>query len=209
MPLPLPADTVRMIRRRWPEMSVEGGTQAARAADKIERGNYLLPRQITVTFHGAPDRPDISLTVRNEPTGLTMVTELRVTDLRGVSLETASLEGVTLLDLAAVALLPAMLVKVGPDTWEGVASHHPGGVTFDEDELLVALRAFRNTARAPRTLTEPFLQEVTDLYLRAQAEGRRPRKAVADHYGKHVQTVAVWLRKARDAGLLPPAGSED
>lgn len=46
--------------------------------------------------------------------------------------------------------------------------------------------------------------KVAALYLEFDAAGRRPVGALADFYGVHRETVAVWLAECRELRLLRP-----
>ncbi len=62
------------------------------------------------------------------------------------------------------------------------------------------LRQARKVLQRPRV----DLDAVAGVYTEAQQQGRRdPTIAVAEHIGKARSTAAAYVRKARDAGLLP------
>lgn len=62
----------------------------------------------------------------------------------------------------------------------------------------------RSAAGDMLTATPEVLAELARVYLNAQAHGGAPRAAVVRHFGRPPNTVSDWIRKARDAGLLPP-----
>lgn len=54
------------------------------------------------------------------------------------------------------------------------------------------------------TATPEVLAELARVYLDAVRVGDAPRRAVVRRFGRSPNTLSDWIRKARDAGLLPP-----
>jgi hypothetical protein len=61
-------------------------------------------------------------------------------------------------------------------------------------------------ARSSRrvVITEALLGEVSEVY--RSHIGHKPTQAVADHFGKSHRTAALYVDRARKAGLLPETG---
>lgn len=57
-----------------------------------------------------------------------------------------------------------------------------------------------------RRLTPDHLQEVADVYEKAQKAGEPPTRAVQYHFDVSHSTAAKWVGKARTAGLLAQLG---
>lgn len=57
-----------------------------------------------------------------------------------------------------------------------------------------------------RQLTDEFLTEVAEAYRKAVAGRQRPVKAICEQWGPiHRSTASMWVRRARERGLLAPA----
>jgi hypothetical protein len=54
-----------------------------------------------------------------------------------------------------------------------------------------------------RKMTHQVLREVADVYTAAVVTGA-PTKAVTEHFGPAPSTASLYVKTARDAGLLPP-----
>lgn len=52
-------------------------------------------------------------------------------------------------------------------------------------------------------LPDSLWAEVARVYDQALAAGIRPRKAVAEYFGKPMSTAGRWVKKTRASGLLP------
>lgn len=115
--------------------------------------------------------------------------EVRSTDLRHVRLEDA-LEQAWL----KVTNRPATVRENGATPAEMVSP-----ATIEQDKRRT-LRGLRSQNR--RKVTPNLNQEVAEIWL-ADATGA-PTKAVADHFDLAPSTASLYVKRARDAGLLPP-----
>jgi hypothetical protein len=80
--------------------------------------------------------------------------------------------------------------------------HGPGLVLqpVGDDEVGVLANQLERIGRRRRLITDGFLRDVADLYLRNQADA--PTKAVAEHFHTSRQNAGKWVKAARDRGLL-------
>lgn len=63
--------------------------------------------------------------------------------------------------------------------------------------------------RKKRYWTRERLTELAQVYIRAQRDGQRPRKAVVEHYGMSPSRASVLIREAREAGIFAQLGETD
>jgi hypothetical protein len=115
--------------------------------------------------------------------------EVRSTDLRNVHLEDA-LEQAWL----KVTNRPATVTENGASPAEMVSS-----ATVEQDKRRT-LHGLRSQNR--RKVTPNLNQKVAEIWL-ADTTGA-PTKAVRDHFGLAPSTASLYVKRARDAGLLPP-----
>jgi hypothetical protein len=115
--------------------------------------------------------------------------EVRSTDLRHVHLEDA-LEQAWL----KVTNRPATVTENGASPAEMVS---PATVEQDKRRTLRGLRSQNR-----RKVTPNLNKKVAEIWL-ADTTGA-PTKAVADHFDLAPSTASLYVKRARDAGLLPP-----
>lgn len=114
--------------------------------------------------------------------------EVRLADLRHVRLEDA-------LEAAwSKVTIPSVTRKnrVSPPVWVFQE--------LTEQDKRKTLRGLRSQNR--RKITPNVHQKVAEIWL-ADSTGA-PTKAVADHFGLAPSTASLYVKRARDAGLLPP-----
>ena len=80
----------------------------------------------------------------------------------------------------------------------------------DIDAVLESRRATRVRVKArPRErgipVDDAFLQQVARVYMDALGSGNQPTKCIKEKYTVGRATASRWVRRARDAGHLPPA----
>jgi hypothetical protein len=66
--------------------------------------------------------------------------------------------------------------------------------------------------RRRRRLSRAFLEEIADIYKRAENEGRPPRVAIVEHFADDEYpstrlTARNWIQAARAEGLLAEQGT--
>jgi hypothetical protein len=165
----------------------------------VRVGDRLLPRELDVHFPGAQDQPALrmhlevvdgvpqcrSLTIESRPGAR----EVRTVDVRAVALEDWIEK---LYSLAAT-----VIVESGPD---GMTT---GVVSWDEKDLRRTARTIQQArAVSRRKITPSFLADVATVYRNHADE--RPVEAVQATFGGSYRTAAMYVQKARGAGLLPP-----
>jgi len=115
--------------------------------------------------------------------------EVRSTDLRHVRLEDALEEA-----WLKVTFRPVRVRDDGAFPVETVSQ------ATSEQDMRRTLRGLRSQNR--RKITPNLHHEVAKIWL-ADTTGA-PTKAVADHFGLADSTASLYVKRARDAGLLPP-----
>ncbi len=116
-------------------------------------------------------------------------------------------------DLKAVRIVDLVEAGAAALTQASPAAPHPGQLLQRGDRTILQLpapsavsSAVPELRQARKVLHQPRvdLDEVAGVYTEAQQQGRRdPTIAVSEHIGKARSTAAAYVRKARDAGLLP------
>ena len=129
---------------------------------------------------GIPQCREVAL--RSMPGGR----EVRPADIRSVDVE-------HFLEVACQMVAPhvSSLAVLAEDGME-----HPHAGPGHAEVTSGVARARRNTRRQ---LSDDRLPEVADVY---RANPSRPSAAVADHFGLEARTARLYVRRARDAGLL-------
>ena len=174
-----------------------GGARPVRMKDR----DASIPSAFEMTLESGDGTPDLSLrfevrdgvpqcrraTLQSSPDGR----EVLASDLRGVKLE----------DLLELWVARALWVydELREDGCVVTVVVEP-----PEDgrrEALAQLRAVRRDAR--RKVTDEFLREVARVY-RENADGN-PTAAVARFSGRSHRSAAMYVKQAREAGLLGPA----
>lgn len=123
--------------------------------------------------------------------------EVRTSDLRSISLESA-------LEAAWLKIIQRghMVQPDEPVDPATALAHIQAG---DAD------RANRQTYRGLRAqnrrrVTDGRLREVAEVYEDALSSGQ-PTKAVKEHFGLATSTASLYVKRAREAGYLPPVGA--
>ena len=114
--------------------------------------------------------------------------EIRQSDIRSADLE-------QFLEVACQMVAPHIS---GLPVLSETGFEHPGVPTHADVARSVA-RARRNTRRQ---IPDSKLPEVAEVY---RANPDRPTAAVAEHFGIALRTASLYVRRARDAGLLEEA----
>lgn len=166
---------------------------------EVRVGDRLLPQSADVCFPGAPDQPRLlmrlavvdnvpqcrELTIESKDGGR----EVRTLDLRAVALE----DWIEKL----YSLTATVVVDERPDgTMTGV-------VSWSDRDLRGTAKAIQHArAASRRKITDAFLGDVADIY-RKNVDAR-PVEAVRAAFGGSYRTAAMYVQRARAAGLLPP-----
>lgn len=152
---------------------------------------WAYPKSLTFTFEGEGDSPDLVAKFEMRPPSGPVCTSIQVTTKpggRGVTdqdLRMFDLESLGTRAFATAALYPM------PDS-----GHAYAGKWEHVDEAAEVLRESRVDHR---------LMDVAQVYLGGYASGA-PLAAVEDRLGSR-STAARWVKRAREAGLIPEQGA--
>jgi hypothetical protein len=167
-------------------------------AEVLRDGGALLPRKFVACFPDShPGGPDLHLRfemrggvpqcrevfLQSHPEGR----EIRAADLPSA----ADLELYTEISCQMVALHVTEELAAG-----GVMAAHSGSQPALETVAKSVKRARRNPRRQ---IPDSDLPEVARVY---RANPKRPAKAVEEHFGIAQRTASLYVKRARDAGLL-------
>jgi hypothetical protein len=119
--------------------------------------------------------------------------EVRSSDLRSISLESA-------LEAAWLKIVQRGRV-VQPDEPVDPASALEQIQAGEDRANRKTFRGLR--AQSRRRVTDELLREVSGVYERALSSGQ-PTKAVKEHFGLATSTASLYVKRAREAGHLPP-----
>jgi hypothetical protein len=178
-------------------------------------GGVSMPRRITVTDVAGPDAPHVEVEIEAGEDGALRCRAVHVVstpqgrDVLGADLRRVSLEALIEAGAAAVGgeHVDAELVD------EMLAVARSG----DEEKLRALLEESRSRRRvivsatrearrgARRKVTPDLLRRVVEVY---RASPDAPTKAVAEAFGVAHRTGTLYVRHARDAGLLPEIGDK-
>lgn len=164
-----------------------GWAEAQAGVEPIRVGDYLVPPAIHVTFPGAEGHPGLEMRLEVVE-GVPQCRELRIASVDGG-------RGVEGRDLGVVRL----------GEWiDAIVGRFSDRIVEERDGQIVAVVRSGETLRAAamvrRARQHRDLGEVASVYRSAK---RAPTKAVAEHFGVAHRTAALWVKQARDAGLLP------
>lgn len=167
-----------MHQRFWSE--IPGGKEY------VAVGAVYLPPSFTAHYTeddaGAPDVA-ITFEVRD---GVPVCREVRITATDdGHEVRHSGIVGVRIEDALDQAIKNLLL----PDR------DKPGAVRAAVRES----QAVRSSRRV--VITEAMLREVAEIY--RSNIGHGPTQAVADHFGKEHRTATLYVKRARESGLLP------
>lgn len=172
------------------------GTTATQVGDA-----RLMPVEFVVINEDDTNGPEVVLRVEVRD-GVPTCREVRFRSKRGGrEVRRSDLKALELEDLLQLGATKACQWVV----WEKgglVGTIRPDEV--DESVRRQAIRDVRHARRtARRRVTDEMLEKVAQVY--RHNVGNKPTQAVAEHFGKAHRTAALYVRRARDAGLLGPA----
>jgi hypothetical protein len=181
----------RTIRGDW-------WTATTTTPDDVRIGDRLVPTAINVDCPGDGHQPALHLRLEVVD-GVPQCRELRIVSVPGG-------REVRPVDLGAVRewveeLFAAFAARVVEDDADGVAAvvEVPFGPSHDG---AVSLLHDARKGQGARRITPALLAEVVEVY-RAHVD-ERPTAAVAAAFGVAHRTAALYVQRAREAGLLPP-----
>jgi hypothetical protein len=180
----------RVVSFPWGEATAVG-LKRARVGDRV------VPTVIDARFPSVDGQPALEMRVEVLD-GVPECRELRlIGSPGGRPVQPRDLEAIRLTDL--VDLLCASMS-------DRVVSEADGVVTVISEEASIggALDAMRQArkGRGARRINRPMLEKVAEIY-RDNIEGN-PTAKVRDAFGVQQRTAALYVKRARDAGLLPP-----
>jgi hypothetical protein len=170
--------------------------------DRVGLGEGVtMPRRVTVIPAAGTELPHTEVVVETGEDGVPRCRAVRVTSGEGGrDVQASDLRGLSLEDVILDA------VKYTATTATGTVLGGWGGL----DELRQRVQRTTAAARearqgARRRATPDLLRRVAEVY---RANPDAPTKAVAEAFGVAHRTGTLYVRNARDAGLLPQLGSE-
>jgi hypothetical protein len=166
-----------------------------RDAELKQLGDRVIPAPITIELAGFDDRPDLEVTF-DVLDGRLQCRKVTLTARDDVEVQRRHLDAFSIDGLR-----------------ETVARNWSMPVTVTEGEVVVTLMDLPSTAadseearrnlRATRRRSDTaHLENVAKVYLGAD---RAPTQAVADAFSVAHRTAGLYVQRAREAGLIPPA----
>jgi hypothetical protein len=167
------------------------------AAELVPVGAVYLPPSFTAHYEDDDaGAPDVALTFEIRD-GVPECRDVRITATKdGHEVRHSGIVGVRIEDALDESIRNLI---IGGPTATG-----PGDKSPERPRIVRSAIRQSQTARTSRrvVITDALLREVVEIYgANIQHE---PTQAVADHFGKKHRTAALYVQRAREAGLLPP-----
>ena len=191
-----------MVRMRKRQHRIAAPSRGAEwgGEDFVELEGYLVPPRAEFRYSGSDDEPDVTVQVRVENgqaylSGFTIAARDARSQITDSDLRIPANQSVENWVKGIIGNLPV------------VARMNADGSSTDErrsDTLYTELRAAtaRSRRRAEGEQKRAHLMEVAQAY---REGGRRGALAVAEEFGCKPRTAQLWIKQAREAGLLGPA----
>jgi len=171
-------------------------------AELLRDSGTLLPRKFVACFPGShPTAPDLHLRFEVRA-GVPQCREVFLQahpdgrEVRPVDIKSA----IDLELYTEVACQMAALHVTGELAGDGVTAAHSGAQPDLETVAKSVSRARRNTRRQ---IPDEKLPEIAAVYLASPGRGA---KAVEERFGLKERTASLYIKRARDAGLLEEVG---
>lgn len=170
--------------------------------DLIRVGQHALPKTFELRSHNDEPQPDVRLRF-DLVDGAYQCREMTLTAREGGrEVNTTDLRAVHIDDLLEEAA--RMIALTVEDQEDGSVVISPVIDDAGEEAAVRQVRGARTSAK--RSISRALLAEAAAVY--EAHEGDAPTLAVADHFGKARRTASLYIKQARDAGLLGRTGEK-